>query len=258
MNKKAFTLVELLVVIAIIALLLSILLPALSKVRAQAAAIVCRNNLRQLSTGLDLYHMDSDGKTLVSQGGGDFWFTQIAPYLADPKYKQDPESTLKGTMKVIYCPATKRPVFNQGGSWGTATNPWRYHVPKFQAEGSYALNGWVAGWSWDEMVDYGIFAEEDKGFSFRDAIQGRADIPVFSDSVWVDAFPEHVQTVPFNLYDPIDDLGFGRICIDRHKMSIDISFADGHAEQVRLKDLWLLRWNRIFEPTEVQVPAQQH
>jgi hypothetical protein len=39
-------------------------------------------------------------------------------------------------------------------------------------------------------------------------------------------------------------------------MSIDVSFADGHAEQVRLKDLWLLRWNRIFEPTEVQVPAQ--
>jgi prepilin-type N-terminal cleavage/methylation domain-containing protein len=256
MNKKAFTLVELLVVIAIIALLLSILMPALSKVRAQAGAIVCRNNLRQLSTGLDLYHMDSDNKTLVSEGGGDFWFTQIAPYLADPKYKQDPENMLKGPMKVIYCPATKRPVREQGGSWGTATNPWRYHVTKFQAEGSYALNGWVAGWSWEEMVDYGIFAEEDEALSFRDAIQGRGDIPVFSDSVWVDAFPEHTQVVPFNLHDPIDDYGFGRICVDRHKMTIDVSFADGHAEQIRLKDLWLLKWNRVFEPTEIQFPAQ--
>lgn len=254
MNRtRAFTLVELLVVIAIIALLMSILMPALSKARAQAKTIFCKNNLKQLFTALNLYHVDSDNKTLVSQGGADFWFTQIAPYMGDREYRADPEKALRGAMKVLFCPDTKDPPFRR--NWGTAKNRWRYHVPNFPCEGSYAMNGWIGGWSWDEMVAYGMFEEEDEGRSFRDSMPGRADIPVFTDSVWVDAFPAHTQVVPFNLQDPIDDYGFGRICIDRHKLAINVSFADGHADRIRLEDLWSLRWNKVFEPVEVQVPA---
>ncbi|MHC4912502.1 MAG: type II secretion system protein [Planctomycetota bacterium] len=249
-GKRAFTLVELLVVIAIIALLMSVLMPALSKARAQAKTLFCRNNLKQLFTALNLYHIDSDNKTLVSQGGGDFWFTQIAPYMGDLQYKGDPERALRGAMKVLFCPDTKDPLRN---NWGTATNRWRYHVPNFPCEGSYAMNGWIGGWSWKEMVAYGMFDPEDEATSFRDSMPGRADVPVFNDSVWVDAFPHHTQVVPFNLQDPLDDFGFGRVCIDRHKLAINLSFADGHAAHVKLEDLWLLRWNKFFEPTQVDI-----
>ena len=54
-RQNGFTLVELLVVIAIIALLLSILMPALSQVREGAKRTVCRNNLKQIHLGLTLY-----------------------------------------------------------------------------------------------------------------------------------------------------------------------------------------------------------
>ncbi|OHB54577.1 MAG: hypothetical protein A2Y12_09650 [Planctomycetes bacterium GWF2_42_9] len=54
-EKSAFTLVELLVVISIIALLLSILMPALNKVRDQGRAIVCSTNLKNLSNGYMIY-----------------------------------------------------------------------------------------------------------------------------------------------------------------------------------------------------------
>jgi prepilin-type N-terminal cleavage/methylation domain-containing protein len=67
-NKKfraAFTLVELLVVISIIALLMAILLPALSKARYAAKMIVCTSNLKQIGTLVSSYQTDNDGMVPV-------------------------------------------------------------------------------------------------------------------------------------------------------------------------------------------------
>jgi prepilin-type N-terminal cleavage/methylation domain-containing protein len=61
-RRKAFTLVELLVVIAILVLLMSILLPAIHRVRKHAAAMTCQSNLRQWGLLLDTYVTGNDGK----------------------------------------------------------------------------------------------------------------------------------------------------------------------------------------------------
>ena len=67
---RGFTLIELLVVVSIIALLVSILLPALGKARKQAKVVLCSTNVRQLALGLTIAAEDRNGK-YPERGGHD-------------------------------------------------------------------------------------------------------------------------------------------------------------------------------------------
>ncbi len=71
--RHGFTLIELLVVISILALLVSLLLPALGRAREQARRVVCAGNLRQVGMGLVVYAQDVGRGRLPSTGPGGAW-----------------------------------------------------------------------------------------------------------------------------------------------------------------------------------------
>jgi prepilin-type N-terminal cleavage/methylation domain-containing protein len=82
-KKKGFTLIELLVVIAIIALLLSILMPALGKVKLIAKEVLCKTNLHQYALATEMY---------VNEQGGFLPYPWASLYGKGPSYTGEVQS----------------------------------------------------------------------------------------------------------------------------------------------------------------------
>jgi prepilin-type N-terminal cleavage/methylation domain-containing protein/prepilin-type processing-associated H-X9-DG protein len=100
MPKKGFTLIELLVVIAIIALLMGILMPALSRARNQGRAVVCLSNLKQIGLARHMYSDAYNG--YVPRAMNDVkWPLVFLPFIGeDLKKIQDYRE-----VKVYQCPS---------------------------------------------------------------------------------------------------------------------------------------------------------
>jgi prepilin-type N-terminal cleavage/methylation domain-containing protein len=237
--QKGFTLIELLVVIAIVALLMSMLLPALSRVKAQTKAVICSAHLRQWAL---------IWKMLVND---EFEMTHSTGVTLKPAGKfmdRDASVHWSGTVrdhyskhldaKMWFCPmATKG--YQEGGrnpfmAWGTSTNG-----------GSYGINLWISNNRGSGKI--GTAAQE---FWTTPHIKEAAYVPMFGDAQQGNSDPLATDD-PLPYEHEVWTPGaheMQRFCIKRHApYYVNLLFLDFSVRRRNLKELWRTRWHCTFD-----------
>lgn len=248
-GARAFTLIELLVVISVIAVLMAVLLPALSRARKQAQAVVCQANLRQWGVAFNLYAQSNEGR-----------LPKYPMFLIRGAAMTGTEEDISGkggaylgfqTQGMALCPSATRPVdpdpcepvpsFSVAGSSngvsvvnylgirGATFNAWRVTIPVPTFRASYGYNEWVFRNLFGSLI-----APTNQSVDVL-MVKNRASIPVLLDAKMPSDGPRDTGSPASSSF-----------CIDRHLACVNGVFLDGAVRRMGLKELWTLKWHQKF------------
>jgi len=250
-DEKAFTLIELLVVIAIIALLLAILLPALTKVKALAKMVVCLTNHKTLVTAWKTYSADNNGQLVGGNaasrdpdGSGGLSGKPVASKFYSDWVIAPVEETPSGPVYNFISGGPTKLEYEHDGIRLGALFPYvgdidPYHCP---SDTRFRMSKPIASPSSFRSYSITVMMNGEKNY-FKDKIGAKKDSQIKNSAsrfVFIDDFDGR----SFNMgswvfgYDvdyPNNHKIFDKISV-WHSKKCNFSYADGHAEAYRWKD----------------------
>ncbi len=240
--KGGFTLIELLVVIAIIALLMSILMPALTRVKKQARTVACLGLLKQWSLYFSMYTDAYDGSFMQGfrTSPPNRWVSAMSDY-----HKWNSELTC--------CPNATKPwqdeYGNSTGMEGTflgSTSAWGWTQQGHWAapmKGSFGMNGYCI----NPPPNLEPHNHPKNYFWRKSGVAGSAYAPLFLGALRYNGWPLHTDRPPdFDGQQWNNDAQMGRYCMNRHGGFNNCLFLDYSARKVGLKELWVLKWHPFY------------
>ncbi len=244
-KRRGFTLIELLVVIAIIALLMSILMPALRKVREQGKQVKCLGNIKQWNLQAAMFTQENNGQFWKSESGAScYWFIRymddkLKDWKANPTWMcpsgQKPVQLANGTMIAS---------FNIYNAWGIFTGN---GLSPNGIAGSYGINGYclvpqgnvppTATYESGVQVQYGWKTAGEPGSS---------NAPWWTEALRFDLWPRETEKPADSEFAAWSGNLMGRCCINRHQGTVSTGFMDWSARRVGLKELYTLKWHKNY------------
>jgi prepilin-type N-terminal cleavage/methylation domain-containing protein/prepilin-type processing-associated H-X9-DG protein len=208
-SRAGFTLIELLVVIAIIAILASMLLPALSRAKESGKRIVCINNLRQLGMSLTMYADENDGLFPVRPSA--------ASSLRWPEQLRDGYKDVR----LLVCPTDGPDPKSGGGLAGSAD----------AAPRSYMFNGWNDCF-WEMMTNFTLGAIAGQTVN-ENIIKKPSDTIVFGEKVTESGhyYMDFLENPPGNDFTEVEQSRHGTTA--KNSGGSNFCFADGSTRFLR-------------------------
>jgi prepilin-type N-terminal cleavage/methylation domain-containing protein/prepilin-type processing-associated H-X9-DG protein len=259
-RQRGLTLTELLVVMGLIAVLISLLIPVVSKARAAARATTCLSNLRQMGTAWTMYTAEYRGCLLPY-----VWNTPTTPDVAWSGYWPGALDAFNVRGESLLCPSANEPIdVAPRRGYGNAIRAWtgKYSsngtAIKLNAEtyrnGSYGYNRYMTAGG-GQGVD---------GNAVRlTAVQNISDTPLFMDCAYADVEPDNgEEAAPV---EPPPDLQGGsvtpgtpehwKITIARHGVAINVCMADGSVRRTPLAELYMMTWKSSWQKYLLPLPS---
>jgi len=242
LNRSGFTLVELLVVIAIIAILAALLLPALSAAKAKAKRAICLGNLKQLALAWTAYNGDHEGR-IPSCVPYHFPVSDNTNAWVLGNAQTAPQDSSYGQVDAGGIDATNPVCITSGTLFPYARSPMIYRCSLDARElagtpyvRTYSMNNWMNGLSpaeWTSGLD-----------PLNEVYKKDSSLPAPSRLfVFIDEDPGSVNDAMFTV---IVDPGFYMNDIPtrlhKYQPAYPVSFADGHAESVKIQCADTLSW----------------